>query len=98
MKKRKEKKKNKNRNIKYKKNARKGKKNNEKRKEKKEKEKTNRNIKSLQGLSKSECEAKGVEVVYLEFLKNIHALIKSEFPHLKMQFWYAVYNTRINNL
>eukprot|EP00026_Physarum_polycephalum_P004597 Phypoly_transcript_04619.p1 GENE.Phypoly_transcript_04619~~Phypoly_transcript_04619.p1 ORF type:complete len:668 (+),score=98.58 Phypoly_transcript_04619:66-2006(+) len=39
------------------------------------------------GQSKAECEAKGVEVVYLEFLQKIHALIKKEFPHVKMQFW-----------
>jgi hypothetical protein len=46
-----------------------------------------RRLMLLKGQSKAECEAKGVEVVYLEFLNKIHALIKAEFPHVKMQFW-----------
>jgi len=39
------------------------------------------------GQSKEECEKKGTQVVYLEFLRKIYDLLKQEHPSIVMQFW-----------
>lgn len=46
--------------------------------------------KFYQGQSKEECEKKGVQVVYLEFLCKIYNILKKDFPDFTMQFWCVI--------